>query len=122
MMLAINRALQNWKVIKKLKTGLLKKEIIYFCSAKSKTEHCQKLHNIINDNPSCYLLFIDSTKDDIKNIKEILGGNEVNPSNYEKFLSYDKIIKEFEISEEELENDMGIMGAVYNRIATKDLK
>jgi hypothetical protein len=121
-MLAINRALQNWKVIKKLKTGLFKKEIIYFCCAKSKTDHCQKLHNIIHDNPSCYLLFIDTTKDEIKIIKEILGGNEVNPSNYEKFLSYDKIIKEFEISEEELENDMGIMGAVYNRIATKDLK
>jgi hypothetical protein len=121
-MLAINRALQNWKVVKKLKTGTFKKEIAYFLSSKSKTDLCLKIHKITEENPSCYLLFVDASREEINSNKEILGGTEVNPANYEKFLNYQKIIKEFEISEEESDNDMGIMGAVYNRIAIKDLK
>jgi hypothetical protein len=31
-------------------------------------------------------------------------------------------MKEFDIKKEELDNESGIMGAVYNRISTKDLK
>lgn len=120
--LSINKALYNLNVLKKSKSEKLKREILYHSSEKGKVDLCIKLHKINNESPNCYFLFIDMSKEDIGNIKTKLKGNEVRTENYSKFVNYEKIIKEFELSEEEMNNDSGIMGAVYNRIAIKDLK
>jgi len=48
-------------------------------------------------------------------------GNLNIPENFSKFVNLEKIKKNFEIKNEEIENDGGMMGAVYNRIALKDL-
>lgn len=121
-MLSINRALQNSKIYNKLKTGNLKNEIIYFCSAKSKVDSCLKIHRITPENPNCYLLTINMSSSDSEEIKRTLCGKEADSYLFNRFMNYEKVIKEFEITEEELGNDMGLMGAVYNRIAIKDLK
>lgn len=121
-MLSINRALYNFKILKKHKSEKLKKEIIYYSSEKSKVDICVKSHKINSDRPNAYLLFINLNKDEIKEIKSELKGKEITPDNYSKFVDFKKIIKEFEISNEEIENDVGIIGAVYNRIGIKDLK
>ncbi len=81
-----------------------------------------KTHRILDVLPQCYLLFIDLKKHQIEEIKEKLEGVEILPENYSKFVNFEKVMKEFEIKYEEIDNDSGIMGAVYNRIAIKDLK
>jgi len=42
--------------------------------------------------------------------------------NYNNFVSIEKLRKEFKIDENEVNNTAGILGAIYNRIALKDLK
>jgi hypothetical protein len=121
-MLSINRALYNFKILKKHKSEKLKKEIIYYSSEKGKVDFCMKLHKIHLDQPNAYLLFINVNTDEICKIKSEIKGKEITPDNYSKFVNYEKIIKEFEISNDEIDNDLGIIGAVYNRIAIKDLK
>jgi hypothetical protein len=46
----------------------------------------------------------------------------VSLENLSSFANFELIQKEFEINEEELKNDLGLNGAIYNRIALKDLK
>jgi hypothetical protein len=54
-------------------------------------------------------------------VKE-LGGLNTSIENFSTFVDYDLIIKEFDIKEEEMRNDLGLNGAIYNRLALKDLK
>jgi hypothetical protein len=120
--LSIYKALYNFEVLKKHKSEKLKKEIIYFSTDKGKVDMCTKLHKINESNPNCYLIFINQNKEEVDIIKKDLQGEEIMVENYCKFVNYENIMKEFDIKEEEVENDNGIMGAVYNRIAIKDLK
>jgi len=50
-----------------------------------------------------------------------LKGNINAVENFSKFINFEKIKKYFDIKNDEIQNDGGIMGAVYNRIALKDL-
>jgi hypothetical protein len=65
---------------------------------------------------------INYDKDRINSLKSAIGGTEISPDHYSKFTNFDLIKKEFEITDEEVNNDLGMTGAVYNRIALKDLK
>lgn len=47
---------------------------------------------------------------------------EINPTFFSSFSNKNKIIEEFKINSDELSNFSGISGALYNRIALKDLK
>lgn len=58
----------------------------------------------------------------MEELKESIGGAEIGQENYSMYADFDIIKKEFDIKEIELENETGIIGAVYNRIALKDLK
>jgi hypothetical protein len=80
-----------------------------------------KLHKE-NENKDYYIILINYSKDNIKSIKSSIGGTEIKPDQYSKFTDFDKIKKEFDISDEEANNELGMTGAVYNRIALKDLK
>ena len=80
-----------------------------------------KLHKE-NENKDYYVILINYGKDNITSLKSSTGGTEISPDHYSKFTDFDLIKKEFDISDEEANNDLGITGAVYNRIALKDLK
>jgi hypothetical protein len=120
--MSINRALYNFNVLHKHKADRLKKEIIYYSSDKGNVNQCVKMHSISKENPNAYLLFINFSREETeKNIID-LNGKEITPENYSKFVNLEKLIKEFDIKNEEIENDSGILGAIYNRISLKDSK
>ena len=83
------------------------------------------MHNIENNEENnYYVIFIDIDKDEIKkNINE-LSGKEISVDNYAHFLNFENLVKHFQINENlEINNiDDGIQRAIYNRIATKELK
>jgi hypothetical protein len=47
---------------------------------------------------------------------------EINPLNYNNFVSVEKLRQEFKIENNEINNIGGIIGSIYNRVALKDLK
>ena len=80
-----------------------------------------KLHKD-NPNKDYYIIFIKFDKEKLSSFKSTIKGIEITPAHYSKFSDYELIQKEFEITNDEVNNDLGITGAVYNRIALKDLK
>jgi hypothetical protein len=47
---------------------------------------------------------------------------EINPTFFSSFVNRNKLIEEFKITSDELNNSSEIFGAIYNRLALKDLK
>lgn len=124
-LLGVNRAYFNI-AYNKVKSKIIKKEITHCLTAESKLENSLNLHNInknFNETGTYFILFINRNKDECEKVIKDIKGNIISPGNYARFINEDKIIKSFNITEEELNScENGIIGAVYNRITTKDLK
>ena len=123
-MMAVNKAFYNI-TLGKTKSKEYKKEIIHCSTFENKLSDSLKLHNIQNNEENnYYVVFIDLNKDEIKEkIKEI-SGTEITVDNYANFLNFENLINHFKIDEGlEINNiENGIQRAIYNRIATKELK
>ena len=123
-MMSVNKAFYNIK-LGKTRSKEYKKEIIHCSTNCSKLTDSLKLHSIENNEENnYYVVFIDLNKDEIKSKINELSGTEMSVDNYANFLNLEKLIKHFEIKEElEIDNiENGIQRAIYNRIATKELK
>ena len=47
---------------------------------------------------------------------------EIDPRNYDSFVNVSRLKDEFKVENIEINNDSGIIGAIYNRLNLKDLK
>jgi hypothetical protein len=122
--MAVNKGFYNLK-LGKMKSKEHKKEIIHCSTNENKLSDSLKIHDVEkNDDNNYYIVFIDFDKDEIKNKITELEGMEITVDNYANFLNFDNLMKHFQINEEkEINNlDDGIQKAIYNRIATKELK
>lgn len=124
----------------------MKNEILFYTNERSRLENCLELHKLI-EGGNYYVLFINMQKENVINIlffcffylkfiylfiqideikKEISGQNnnnkEINCTSYSNYVNKDKLIEEFKINKDELNNYSNISGAIYNRLALKDLK
>ena len=123
-LMAVNKGFYNIK-LGKTKSKEFKKEIIHCATNENKLSDSLNVHNIEkNDENNYYVVFIDYDKDEIKNKINDLEGMEISVDNYTNFLNFDNLVKHFQINEEyEINNiENGIERAIYNRIATKELK
>ncbi len=55
--IAINRALYNYNVLKKFKSEVIKREILYFLSERSNINLCFELHKLEEKAHDYYILF-----------------------------------------------------------------
>ena len=123
-LMAVNKGFYNIK-LGKTKSKEFKKEIIHCATNENKLFDSLKIHNVENnDENNFYVVFIDYDKDEIQNKINDLEGMEISVDNYINFLNFDNLVKHFQINEEyEINNiENGIERAIYNRIATKELK
>ena len=123
-MMAVNKGFYNIK-LGKAKSKEYKKEIIHCSTNENKLTDSLKLHNINNNEENnYYVVFIDLNNDEIKEKIKELSGTEITTDNYAHFYNFESLINHFKISEEfEINNiENGIERAIYNRIATKELK
>ena len=123
-MMAVNKGFYNIK-LGKTKSKEYKKEIIHCSTNEIKLSDSLKLHNINNNEENnYYVIFIDLNNDEIKEKIKELSGTEITTDNYGNFINFENLVKHFKISEEfEINNiENGIQRAIYNRIATKELK
>ena len=123
-MMSVNKGFYNIK-LGKAKSKEYKKEIIHCSTNENKLTDSLKLHNINNNEENnYYVVFIDLNNDEIKDKIKELSGTEITTDNYANFYNLENLIKHFKISEEfEINNiENGIERAIYNRIATKELK
>ena len=123
-LMAVNKGFYNIK-LGKTKSKEYKKEIIHCTTNENKLSDSLNIHNIEkNTDNNYYIVFIDYDKEEITNKIKDLEGTEINVDNYANFLNFDNLVKHFQINEEkEINNiDDGINKAIYNRIATKELK
>ena len=122
--MAVNKGFYNIK-LGKTKSKEFKKEIIHCSTNENKLTNSLKIHNIDkNDENNYYIVFVGFNKEEINSKINELEGKEINTKNYDNFLNFDNLVKHFQISEEKEINDIenGIERAIYNRIATKELK
>ena len=123
-LMAVNKGFYNIK-LGKTKSKEFKKEIIHCATNENKLFDSLKIHNIEkNDENNYYVVFIDYDKEEIQNIINDLEGMEISVDNYANFLNFDNLVKHFKINEitEVDGKENGIQKAIYNRIATKELK
>ena len=123
-LLAVNKGFYNLK-LGKMKSKEHKKEIIHCSTNETKLSDSLKIHDVEkNDENNYYIVFIDFDKDEIKKKITELEGMEISVDNYANFLNFDNLVKHFQINEEKEINNLndGIQKAIYNRIATKELK
>ena len=123
-LIAVNKGFYNIK-LGKTKSKEYKKEIIHCTTNEIKLSDSLNIHNIHkNMDNNYYIVFIGYDKEEINNKIKDLEGTEINVENYANFLNFDNLVKHFQIKKEkEINNvDDGINKAIYNRIATKELK
>ena len=123
-LMAVNKGFYNIK-LGKTKSKEYKKEIIHCTTNENKLSDSLNIHNIEkNTDNNYYIIFIDYNKEEITNKIKDLEGTEINVDNYANFFNFDNLVKHFQINEENEINDIenGIERAIYNRIATKELK
>ena len=123
-LMAVNKGFYNIK-LGKTKSKEFKKEIIHCSTNENKLSDSLKIHSVEkNEENNYYVVFIDYDKNEIQNIINDLEGMEISVDNYANFLNFDNLVKHFQINEEYEINDIenGIERAIYNRIATKELK
>jgi len=63
--IAINRAFYNHYVLKKFKSEVLKKEILYFLCERSNINLCFELHKLEDQSHDYYILFIDTESEKV---------------------------------------------------------
>ena len=122
--MAVNKGFYNIK-LGKMKSKEFKKEIIHCSTNENKLSNSLTLHSIDkNDENNYYLVFVDFNDDEVKRKINDLEGKEVNVKDYRNYLNFDNLVKYFQINEEKEVNyiENGIERAIYNRIATKELK
>ena len=122
--MAVNKGFYNIK-LGKTKSKEFKKEIIHCSTNENKLTNSLEIHNIDkNDENNYYIVFVGFNKEEINSKINELEGKEINTKNYDNFLNFDNLVKHFQINEEKEINDIenGIERAIYNRIATKELK
>ena len=122
--MAVNKGFYNIK-LGKTKSKEYKKEIIHCSTNEIKLSDSLKLHNINNNEENnYYVVFIDLNNDEIKDKIKELSGTEITTDNYGNFMNLENLVNHLKISEEfEINNiENGIQRAIYNRIATKELK
>ena len=123
-LMAVNKGFYNIK-LGKTKSKEFKKEIIHCTTNENKLADSLKIHNFENNiENNYYVVFIDYKQDEIKDKIKDLGGLEISVDNYANFLNFENLVKHFQINEEKEINyiENGIQRAIYNRIATKELK
>ena len=122
-LIGVNRAFYNI-TMKKTKSKLIKKEIIHCMTSETKLDERLHLHSIANNTDgNYYVIFINYKQSEIMKEISALKGNEISAENYSKFINETAIMDSFGIKESEIEkSENGLCGAVYNRIATKELK
>lgn len=128
----------------------LSKDIIYYSLDNSKLDYCLERHNLFkndeksNDNQnesiSCFIVIINiknnvqnDSKSELNEAEALMSLNEdelkvkfdcsvLGIEDYSYYTDFNEIKNEFQISDEEINTDSGIIGAVYNRISLKDIK
>ncbi len=123
-LMAVNKGFYNIK-LGKTKSKEYKKEIIHCSTNENKLADSLNIHNIEkNEENNYYVVFIDMDMDDIKNKIKDLEGTEVTIDNYSNFFNFANLVQHFQINEgkevDYIEN--GLERAIFNRIATKELK
>ena len=122
--MAVNKGFYNIK-LGKMKSKEYKKEIIHCTTNENKLTNSLNIHNIDkNEENNYYIVFIDFNEEEIRSKINELEGSEINIKNYDNFLNFNNLVRHFQINEEKEINyiENGIEKAIYNRIATKDLK
>ena len=122
--MAVNKGFYNIK-LGKMKSKEYKKEIIHCTTNENKLKNSLNINNIDkNEENNYYIVFIDFNEEEIRSKINELEGNEINIKNYDNFLNFNNLVRHFQINEEKEINyiENGIEKAIYNRIATKDLK
>ena len=123
-LMAVNKGFYNIK-LGKMKSKEYKKEIIHCTTNENKISDSLGIHNVNkNEENNYYIVFIDCEQTEIQNKIKELEGNEILVNNYANFLNFDNLVKHFKINEitEVDGKENGIQKAIYNRIATKELK
>ena len=123
-LMAVNKGFYNIK-LGKTKSKEYKKEIIHCTTNENKLTNSLNIHNIDkNEENNYYIVFIDFNEEEIRSKINELEGSEINIKNYDNFLNFNNLVRHFQINEEKEINyiENGIEKAIYNRIATKDLK
>ena len=122
--MAVNKGFYNI-TLGRGKSKEFKKEIIHCSTNESKLADSLNIHNFEkNSENNYYAVFIDFKEDEIKRKINELKGLEISVDNYANFMNFDNLVKHFQIDEVREINDIenGIQRAIYNRIATKELK
>ena len=103
---------------------MIKKEIIHCMTNETKLDESLHLHSIANNTDgNYYVIFINYKQSEIMKEISALKGNEISAENYSKFINETAIMDSFGIKEKKKKkSENGLCGAVYNRIATKELK
>lgn len=104
----------------------ISKDFIHYTLDNNKLEHCLEIHDVIKnfgESVSCFAIVIND-KDNLadEDIEKLLNCKVLGVEDYSKYIDTDKLKKEFGIQDIECKNETGILGAVYNRLALKDLK
>ena len=123
-LMAVNKGFYNIK-LGKTKSKEYKKEIIHCCTNENKLTESLNIHNIDkNKDNNYYIVFIDLDLEEVKNKIKDLEGTEITVDNYANFLNFANLVNHFQVNEEKevdfIEN--GLQRAIFNRIATKELK
>ncbi len=104
----------------------LNKDIIYYTLENKSVEYCIPKHAInFNKEVNAFIIFINTKTTSIPSKEELqkkLDCSVLDIVDYSKFINFELIKEEFAISDCEINNDSGIIGAVYNRLSLKDLK
>lgn len=104
----------------------ISKDLIQYTLDNSKHEYCIDLHNIFKEGSNtknCFLIFCNNKNVPSESeIEKSLDCISLGVEDYSKYTNFEKIRKEFSITETEINNETGIIGAVYNKLSLKDLK
>ena len=122
--MAVNKGFYNIK-LGKTKSKEYKKEIIHCSTNENKLTDSLNIHSVEkNEENNYYIVFVDMDMDDIKNKIKDLEGTEITVDNYGNFFNFANLVQHFQINERKevdlIEN--GLQRAIFNRIATKELK
>lgn len=108
----------------------IKTDVIQYTCENSRVDQCLSLHDvskISEEHPelktNCFIIFVNpNIKPNDLELEQKLKCSFLSIEDYSTLTDMSKIKAEFGITEQEGFNDSGIIGAVYNRLALKDLK
>jgi hypothetical protein len=110
-------------MIKKKSSHLSKKDLIYYSCDSSKLENCLQQHNFGAVQLNSILIIINSDKKYLDDdFTSLLKCEVYDVTKIPYFTKFDKLEKEFGITNSEKSTSSGIIGGIYNRLSLKDLK